>query len=61
MTDPVQQQLDAYNDRDLDRFIDAYSPEARFVDGEGGPDLDRRTGDEGLLQSRVREQPGASL
>lgn len=36
MDDPVQQQLEAYNHRDLDRFLDAYSPEARFEDGEGG-------------------------
>ena len=36
MTNPVQQQLEAYNDRDIDRFMDAYVPEARYEDGDGG-------------------------
>lgn len=39
MDDPVQQQLQAYNDRDLDRFMDAYAPDARFEDAHGGPIL----------------------
>jgi hypothetical protein len=35
VTDPVQQQIDAYNSRDLDGFVDAYAEDAVIVDGEG--------------------------
>ena len=35
MTDPVQQQLDAYNARDLDGFVAAYAEDAVLDDGEG--------------------------
>ena len=35
MTDPVQQQIDAYNDRDLDSFVAAYAEDAVLEDGEG--------------------------
>jgi len=32
--DPVEEQLLAYNDRDLERFIAAYMPDVVFEDGE---------------------------
>lgn len=35
MTNPVQNQLDAYNRRDLDAFMDAYAPDTRVEDGAG--------------------------
>ena len=35
MADPVQQQIDAYNERDLDRFVAAYAEDAILEDGEG--------------------------
>ena len=33
--DAVQRQLDAYNARDLDRFLAAYAPDATIEDGAG--------------------------
>jgi hypothetical protein len=33
--DPVQAQLDAYNARDLERFIACYTPDVRIEDGAG--------------------------
>jgi hypothetical protein len=35
MTNPVQHQLDAYNDRALGAFMDAYGPDIRVEDGAG--------------------------
>ncbi len=35
MSDPVQQQIDAYNNRDLDGFVAAYAEDAVLEDGEG--------------------------
>lgn len=35
MTDPVQHQLDAFNSRDLDSFMEAYAPDVRVEDGRG--------------------------
>lgn len=35
MTDPVQQQIDAYNNQDLDGFVAAYSEDVVLEDGEG--------------------------
>jgi hypothetical protein len=35
MADPVQQQIDAYNNRDLDGFLAAYAEGATLEDGEG--------------------------
>ena len=35
MADPVQQQIDAYNDLDLDGFLAAYAEDAILEDGEG--------------------------
>ena len=35
MTDPVQHQLDAYNRRNLDAFMEAYAPSARVENGKG--------------------------
>jgi hypothetical protein len=35
MADPVQQQIDAYNKRDLDGFLAAYAEDAILEDGEG--------------------------
>ena len=35
VTDPVQQQIEAYNSRDLDRFVNAYAEDAVIEDGEG--------------------------
>ena len=35
MTDPVQQQIDAYNNRDLDGFVAAYAEDVVLEDGEG--------------------------
>jgi hypothetical protein len=33
--DPVQEQLDAYNARDLERFLACYAPEVVIEDGAG--------------------------
>ncbi len=33
--DPVQEQVDAFNDRDVERFLAAYSPDAVIEDGMG--------------------------
>lgn len=33
--DPVQAQLEAYNARDLERFIDCYTPDVVIEDGAG--------------------------
>lgn len=33
--DPVQAQLEAYNDRDIERFIAAYAPDIVIEDGDG--------------------------
>jgi hypothetical protein len=33
--DPVQEQLEAYNARDLDRFVACYAPEVVIEDAEG--------------------------
>ena len=35
MTHPVEHQLEAFNARDLDAFIEAYASGARIEDGEG--------------------------
>ena len=35
--DPVVSQLEAYNARDIERFIACYDPEVRIEDGEGAP------------------------
>ena len=35
MTDPVQEQLDAYNARDLERFLACYAPDALVEDATG--------------------------
>ena len=35
MSDPVQQQIDAYNNQDLDAFVAAYSEDVVLEDGEG--------------------------
>lgn len=35
MNDPVQHQLEAYSDRDLEAFVEAYSPDVRIEDGSG--------------------------
>jgi hypothetical protein len=35
MTNPVQHQVDAYNDRDLDAFMEAYAPDVRVENGKG--------------------------
>jgi hypothetical protein len=35
VTDSVLQQIDAYNDRDLDSFMAAYAEDAVLEDGEG--------------------------
>lgn len=35
MIDPVQHQLEAYNARDVDAFLEAYSPDVRIEDGSG--------------------------
>jgi len=35
MVNPVQHQLDAHNNRDLDAFMDAYAPETQVEDGAG--------------------------
>lgn len=35
MTNPVQHQVDAYNDRDLDTFMEAYAPDIRVENGTG--------------------------
>lgn len=35
MTDPVQHQLDAFNNRDLEAFMEAFAPDARIEDGTG--------------------------
>ena len=37
MSGPVDQQLEAFNDRDLDRFMDAFASDAEVEDGEGTP------------------------
>jgi ketosteroid isomerase-like protein len=34
--DPVQEQLDAYNARDLERFLACYHPDAVVEDSAGG-------------------------
>lgn len=38
--DPVQHQLDAYNARDLEAFMEAYTPDVRVEDGEGNELMD---------------------
>lgn len=35
MTNPVQHQLDAFNSRDIEAFIDAYAPDTQVEDGAG--------------------------
>lgn len=35
MTNPVQHQLEAYNNRDLEAFMEAYAPGTRIEDGKG--------------------------
>lgn len=35
MNDPVQHQLEAYKDRDLEAFMEAYAPDVRIEDGSG--------------------------
>jgi hypothetical protein len=35
VSDPVQQQIDAYNNQDLDGFVAAYSEDVVLEDGEG--------------------------
>jgi hypothetical protein len=35
MADPVQQQIDAYNDRDLEGFLAVYAEDAVLEDGRG--------------------------
>jgi hypothetical protein len=35
VADPVQQQIDAYNSRDLEGFLTAYAEDAILEDGEG--------------------------
>lgn len=35
MGDPVEQQLEAFNARDLDAFLEAYAAETRIEDGRG--------------------------
>ena len=35
MANPVQQQIEAYNERDLDGFLAAYAEDAVLEDGEG--------------------------
>lgn len=35
MTDPVQQQLEAFYERNLDRFLEAYAPDVRVEGGSG--------------------------
>ncbi len=35
MTNPVQHQLEAFNRRDFDAFMDAYAPDTRVEDGAG--------------------------
>lgn len=35
MIDPVQHQLEAFNSRDLDEFMEAYAPGIRIEDGGG--------------------------
>ena len=35
MTDPVQEQLDAYNARDVERFVACYAPDAVVEDASG--------------------------
>ena len=35
MSGPVDQQLEAFNDRDLDRFMDAFAGDTQVEDGDG--------------------------
>lgn len=35
MTDPVQQQLEAYNERNLEEFLEAYASDILIEDGAG--------------------------
>lgn len=35
MNDPVEHQLQAFNARNLDAFLEAYAPNVRIEDGEG--------------------------
>jgi hypothetical protein len=51
MNDPVQEQLDAYNAHDLERFLACYAPDVRIEDAEG------RTTTSGL--EAMRKQYGA--
>ncbi|MBK9054617.1 MAG: nuclear transport factor 2 family protein [Chloroflexi bacterium] len=36
MVDPVEEQLQAYNARDLERFLACYTDDVRFEDGDSG-------------------------
>lgn len=51
MNDPVQEQLDAYNAHDLERFLACYAPDVQIEDAEG------RTTTSGL--EAMRKQYGA--
>lgn len=35
--DPVADQLEAYNNRDIERFLSCYHPDVKIEDGEGNP------------------------
>jgi hypothetical protein len=57
MNDPVQHQLEAYNDRDLEAFMEAYAPDVRIEDGSGEEILSGLEAMRGFYESLFENSP----
>ena len=55
--DPVERQVDAYNRRDLDAFLDCYAPETEIEDAVGGTLMRGRAAMRGAYEDLFRESP----
>lgn len=55
--DPVQEQLAAFNERDLERFVAAYAPDVVIEDGTGQPMAQGRDGMRGLYGPLFAQSP----
>lgn len=53
----VQEQVDAANARDLDRFVDCYSPDAVVKDGAGNVMVEGHDGIRGLYGKLFTQSP----
>ncbi len=55
--DPVQEQLAAFNDRDVDRFVAAYAADVVIEDGAGQPLLQGHEGVRGFYGPLFAQSP----